>query len=159
MEVFLAAISLVMSVLFYALMLAYIGERIIEFFVKPILERYSLTFWTPYAALLFGAAISVLFGVDLFSPIAAHVGLVMLAPWAGYFLTAILVGGGSHLIHDVWPVPIELELDTTALAPTMELISPAYNQYQSGPVIQFPEGTDPAAVKQFVEAIANQELA
>lgn len=157
MEIFLEALSLVMSVLLFALLLAYVCERLVEFFVKPVLERYKLDFWTPYAALLFGAAISVAFGVDLFSPIAAHLGITLLAPWAGLALTAILVGGGSHLIHDVWPVPIELELDATALTPTVELVSPSYNQYQSGPLIQFPAGTDPAAVQQLVEALANAD--
>lgn len=100
---FVEALGLVVPVLAFAVLLATVNERLVEQFIKPLLEKIGGGDFTGQVALVTGAAISVLFGVDLFSPVAVAIGVPLTVPWAGLALTAVLVGGGSNFIHDVWP--------------------------------------------------------
>lgn len=113
----------VAQVLAFAFFLALVVERVIEFVVKPLLlgalkaalkdeerakEKAGLVI--PYVAFGFGAALAWGFGLDLFAGLAAAVGLEP-ATWFTLALTAIVVGGGSNLMHDLWPQTIELEIE------------------------------------------------
>lgn len=103
MDQFLQGISLVAQVFALAAFLAVIVERLVEHFIKPLLARAGQSWLAPYAALVLGAAVSLAFGIDVFSPIATAVGVEMTAPWAGLALSALVVGGGSQFMHDIWP--------------------------------------------------------
>ncbi|MCP5099340.1 MAG: hypothetical protein GY943_27620 [Chloroflexi bacterium] len=54
---------------------------------------------TPYIALATGAPMSLGFMADLITPFVAQAGLELVSPWPGRVVTALLVGGGSRLIH------------------------------------------------------------
>ena len=119
MEQITQALSTVTAVLLFATFLATINERLGEKFIKPLLGKIgsgetNASQYTAHTALVTGALIAVLFGIDLFTPIADALGITMNAEWAGMALTAVLVGGGSNFIHDVWPGSVEIELDGDA---------------------------------------------
>ena len=103
MEAFTSALGMVAGVMAFALMLAVINERFIDQLIKPPLAKAGGEEYAGQIALVTGALIAILFGIDLFTPIAESVGISMTASWAGVALTAVLVGGGSNFIHDVWP--------------------------------------------------------
>ena len=103
-EVFTNALTLVTATLLFATMVATVNERLVEKLAKPVIHRIPVIGeYADYVALVTGALISIGFGIDLFTPIATAVGVHMTAPWAGLALTAAIVGGGSHFIHDIWP--------------------------------------------------------
>lgn len=100
----LAEAALTVAVAFVlAAFLALVNERLIEAFIAPLAERGGWNYLLPYVSLVTGALISLGFGLDLFGPIAADLSITMVASWAGYVLTAAVVGGGSNLLHDLWP--------------------------------------------------------
>ena len=112
-----------LQVLAFAFFLALVVERVIEFVVKPLIHNgvkatgqteeeaaAKTALIIPYVAWLFGAALAWGFGLDLFAGMAAAVGLEP-APLFTQALTAIVVGGGSNLMHDLWPQTIELEIE------------------------------------------------
>ncbi|MCP5098351.1 MAG: hypothetical protein GY943_22610 [Chloroflexi bacterium] len=92
-----------MTGLGFTLLLSFLNEQLIELVYKPAREK--LGDWsviaTPYIALATGAAMSLAFMVDLVTPFAAQAGLELVSPWPGRVVTALLVGGGSRLIHAV----------------------------------------------------------
>ena len=82
------------------------GERLAEYFIKPLIallsaavNRPDLQAWADYAERLActipGAGMVLLLRIDLF----AFLGLVMPWPW-GMIITAVLAGGGANLVHD-----------------------------------------------------------
>lgn len=108
----------VASVLTLALFLALVVERVIEFVIKPLVESLAKAAgWDmekvgaviPYIAAVLGAAVAWGFGLDLFADLAAAAGLSP-AAWFTRALTAVVVAGGSNLLHDLWPQEIEIEL-------------------------------------------------
>lgn len=112
-------LAVVGGVLSLALFLAGFVERVIEFVIKPILGGILGAFgwgtekigaFIPLVALVVGALISYGFGLDLFAPLAEVVGLEP-AVWLTQGLTAVVVGGGSNLIHDLWPTGGDGELE------------------------------------------------
>lgn len=105
MEAFTGALGAVAGVMAFVLLLAVINERFVEKLLKPLLSKIGGMDYVAQVALVTGALISILFGIDVFTPIAEALGISMVVPWAGIALTAVLVGGGSNFIHDVWPVP------------------------------------------------------
>lgn len=111
-------IGSVASVLTLALFLALVVERVIEFVIKPLVEILARAVgWDvekvglviPYIAALLGAAVAWGFGLDLFADLAIAVGLSP-AAWFTRALTAVVVAGGSNLLHDLWPQEIEIEM-------------------------------------------------
>lgn len=105
------AFGAVAGVLSLALFLSLVNERVVEFVVRPFVEailraagrpQESAARLLPYLAAVMGALISLGFGLDLFAPLAAAVGLEP-AAWVTKVLTAAVVAGGSNLLHDVWP--------------------------------------------------------
>lgn len=106
------------GILALAFFLALVVERIIQFVVRPLLENAAKAAgWDiekvglilPYFAALFGGLVSFGFGLDLFAELAAAVDLHP-AAWLTRFLTAVVVAGGSNLLHDLWPQG-ELEVE------------------------------------------------
>lgn len=85
-----------------AAFLALVLERLIEYLVAPVLP----TDWhdlIPYVSAALGVAGAFAFQVDVISPTMEAFGADPLTAWAGYLTTGLLIGGGSNLIHDLWP--------------------------------------------------------
>lgn len=79
-----------------AFFLALIGNRLVEVFVKPFFDKFELDkFWLMPVAWVMCGALGALSGLNLFADFFAN-------PAVGQVLTAIVVGGGSNLLHDVF---------------------------------------------------------
>lgn len=111
MSDFSAAFGTVAGVLALASFLILVTERVTEFVLRPVLvglaklagkREEDVSPLLPYVAGGLGAALSFGFGLDLFGPLAAAVGLHP-AAWVTTGLTALVVAGGSNLLHDLWP--------------------------------------------------------
>jgi len=84
--------------LIFAIFLAVVNERLIELFVNPPFEKFSIdTMWLRYVALLTGLVITSLGQVNLFELFPGW-----LPGWPGIILSGFLVGGGSNLIHTIF---------------------------------------------------------
>lgn len=117
MIVMSVSVSGVAGVLALAFFLALVVERVIQFVVKPLIESLARAAgWDvervglviPYLAALMGAGVAWGFGLDLFAGLAEVAGLTP-AAWFTRGLTAVVVAGGSNLLHDLWPQGIEIE--------------------------------------------------
>lgn len=77
-------------------LLAAINNRIIEWFAVPAKRHYPRHdfWWLLYGALATGALLSWASGINLFDDFLPN-------PLVGRILTAIVVGGGSNLIHEI----------------------------------------------------------
>lgn len=105
------------EVLALAFFLALVVERVIQFLVRPLIENLvkaigkdveKVGLILPYVAALLGALVAWGFGLDLFADMAAAVGLTP-AVWMTRGLTALVVAGGSNLLHDLWPQQFDIE--------------------------------------------------
>jgi len=82
-----------------AIFLALVNERVITYFIAPLFGK----FWEEgcwlllYIAALTGGLLSFAAGIDLM----AGAGIELAYP-VNLILSAILVGGGSNLLHDVF---------------------------------------------------------
>ena len=80
-------------------------ERIMEVFVTPVVpEQYQK--YTIYGTLALGILGAVAFGLDAVTPTLESMGwdpTGAMTDWAGTLLTGVIIGGGSNLIHDLWP--------------------------------------------------------
>lgn len=87
-----------MEVLTAALFLSVVANRIVDALVEPIRKRYPDIdlWWLIYVTWVFGGALSWLAGANLFADLLPD------TPMVGMVLSAILVGGGANLIHDVF---------------------------------------------------------
>ena len=86
-----------MDILGTALLLEVANTKIVDFFANPAKQKYANVdfWWLIYVALATGAAIAWFADINLFADVIADV-------LAGRILTAVLIGGGSSLIHDVF---------------------------------------------------------
>lgn len=103
---FAEAILAMAQVVLFASFLALVLERITELLIKPpltSLKNGRFLWLIPYLASALGILTAVSFGVDLAEPIATALGLKVAWPIFGEILTGLVIGGGSNLIHDVWP--------------------------------------------------------
>lgn len=76
--------------------IAITNERLVEGFITPIFEKFIIDkFWLRYIAWGTGGFLTWLTGVNLF------VGYLT-SSLAGLILTAIVAGGGSNLLHDLF---------------------------------------------------------
>ena len=105
------AFGAVAGVLSLAFFLCLVNERVNQFVIRPAVEAIvkaagktakTAANLMPYIAALTGGLISFGFGLDLFAPLAEAVGLAP-AAWVTQLLTALVVAGGSNLLHDLWP--------------------------------------------------------
>jgi hypothetical protein len=89
-----------MNELTVAIFLSVVANRVIEAIVAPIKKQYPLLnmWWLIYVSWLVGGLLSWFAGVNLFAPL-----VLTLDPLIGRILTAVVVGGGSNLIADLFP--------------------------------------------------------
>ncbi len=87
-----------MNSLSIALFLAVVNKAIIAYVTDPIKRKFPLIdYWfLTYVALVTGAVIGWIAQVNLF-PVEALPNVMV-----GRILTAIVIGGGSSLIHDIF---------------------------------------------------------
>lgn len=84
------------STLLIAVFLSTVTNRLVAAFVKPLWTKFSLDpFWLLYISWLIGGALAWLAGINL-------VAVYIPDPLAGRILTAVVVGGGANLIHDLF---------------------------------------------------------
>ena len=82
-----------------AIFLALVNERVITYFITPLFEK----FWPEgkwlllYISALTGGLLSFAAGIDLMG----MTGIGLVYP-VNLIVSAILVGGGSNLLHDVF---------------------------------------------------------
>jgi len=69
-------------------------------YFDPLWKKIPVENLKLYVSFVTGAGISFLFQIDLVSQMIPSVPIV---PWAGTLLTSLIIGGGSNLIHDLWP--------------------------------------------------------
>lgn len=82
--------------------LAVVLERLIEYLIKPpIPEQYHK--YIPYLAAALGLGVAFGFSLDLITPLLAQFDIVPAVGWMGEVVTGLLIGGGSNLLHDLWP--------------------------------------------------------
>lgn len=104
MENFLQALAVIAGVFAFGSLIALVIERLVEKLLTWPLEQAGLpSELKAYAAFIIAGLFSAGFAIDLFTPLATAVGLQPFVPWAGYLLTAFAIGGGSQLLHDIWP--------------------------------------------------------
>ena len=85
-----------------ALFMALVLERLIELLVKPPLPEHLAPI-VPYISAALGLVAALAFGIDLVTPTLEGFGVVPAVSWAGKVITGLVLGGGSNLIHDLWP--------------------------------------------------------
>lgn len=77
-------------------------ERLVELFIKPAVPaQYKVI--VPYAALVLGVLAAFGFNIDLITPTLEGFGIEPAVSWAGLLVSGLLIGGGSNLLHDLWP--------------------------------------------------------
>jgi hypothetical protein len=76
--------------------LALVNNRLIEYFLVPLFEHYRADKkWLLYVAAVTGFALGMLATADPFAP------GMFIHPMVSKVVTALLIGGGANLIHDV----------------------------------------------------------
>lgn len=84
-----------------------VGERLVRF-LKPIFK--PLLLWTAALLGLTNTWMTMVFSWLVVGALVAATELNIFAPfiprpWVGRVLTVIFCGGGSNMLHDVWPTP------------------------------------------------------
>lgn len=95
----LVALSTVAVTLTTAGFLAVVAKSVIDALAEPVRQKYPTLdmWWLIYVTWVLGGALSYLAGVNLFVELLPDFNLV-----AGQLMTAVVVGGGSSLIHDIF---------------------------------------------------------
>src|SRR5512139_962660 len=94
--------------LLLAFFLALISERLVEYFASPLFQRNQWdTFYLMYVGLGVGFVLSLAVGANAFNQefITSTVCLI---------LTAVTVGGGSNLLHQITQPASKIEAGTLA---------------------------------------------
>jgi len=81
-----------------AFFLALVAKTLVEGVATPLKAQFPKVnfWWLIYATWVLGGALSFLSGINLFVAI-----IPTMPPLAGQILTALVVGGGSNIIHDI----------------------------------------------------------
>jgi len=90
------------AVLGAGVFMALVLERLVELLVKPALPEAAKPA-VPYISAVAGLLLAFGFAIDLITPTLAQFGVVPAVDWAGKVVTGLLLGGGSNLVHDLWP--------------------------------------------------------
>jgi hypothetical protein len=81
-----------------AAFLALVNERLVGALLTPLFDKFGLDkFYLMYVAWVTGGVLCYFSGLDLFADAVPN-----LAPIARLVLTAVAVGGGSNLLHDIF---------------------------------------------------------
>lgn len=99
---FIGLVGQSVQVFMFASFLALLVERMVELLVKPVMPKAGVKY-IPHTAVGLGILIALAFGVDLLTPLATGLGLAVPYRIAGAALTGAVIGGGSNLLHDLWP--------------------------------------------------------
>jgi hypothetical protein len=84
------------SVFPVAVFLAVVNRALIDYLAAPIRAKFAHDLWyLVYVSLATGSVIGWLSGVNLFAAIGTMPELV------GRILTAVCIGGGANLLHDI----------------------------------------------------------
>jgi hypothetical protein len=120
------------SALQTAFLLAVLVNRLVAFFVTPIFERNHLDrFYLMYVSALVGFALTLFAGINLVPTLFTNT-------LVGQILTAIIVGGGANLLHDLTSGGTQLiELE----APTLTVTDGAGLMVQGSELASLPAGT------------------
>ena len=87
-----------MEALAAALLIAVFGERVVEYFVTPLFDKYGWDkAWLLYVGALPGFILSVAAKIDLFAMLG-----ITLPYYLGVVATGLVVGGGANLVHDIF---------------------------------------------------------
>lgn len=85
-----------MEPLYIVAFVVVVGERLTEALARPLFTRFNWdTFWLLYVAWLICSGLVALTQVNLF---AAYIPDAL----AGLILTAIVAGGGSNFLHEIF---------------------------------------------------------
>jgi len=95
----MSTLAITAEILVAALFLSTANEKLVGLFDK-VWEKIPVENVKAYVSFITGALISFLFQIDLVSPM---IPTTPLYPWAGALLSALIVGRGSNLIHDLYP--------------------------------------------------------
>ena len=97
-----------------AAFVALVIERLLEVFGSPIysaIEKFLTGEvsenqpYMVYVGLVLGLLLAYAFSIDAITPTLESLGQTFPANagWAGWVVTGLVMGGGSNLIHDLWP--------------------------------------------------------
>lgn len=114
-------IQQVLATLAFASLIAFINERIVELRIAKQLAGTKYEEWIDTIAFVMGFAISLFLGIDFVTPLAASFGIDILYDWSGYLVSALAVGGGSNLIHDIVAYVQAVKLSKQASARMQQL--------------------------------------
>lgn len=83
---------------------AFLAERLTERLVKPAVPEKYRDMTGKYVTLGLGVLAAVGFRLDIINSLLAAGGLGdPLNEWVSIVTTGLIVGGGSQLVHDLWP--------------------------------------------------------
>jgi len=85
-----------------AIAFAVIVERISEVLVDSLIPEEHKK-WTIVPTAGLGILGAFAFGLDVIGPIMEQLGQKEVMAWVGQGLTGLAIGGGSNLVHDLWP--------------------------------------------------------
>lgn len=96
-----------MSPIEIAIFIIVVNERLVAALCNPIFEKYNLDkFWLLYVSWLTGGVLVWLTGVNLFASYISN-------PLIGQILSALVAGGGSNLLHDIFDKDDVIVLEET----------------------------------------------
>lgn len=100
-----------------AIFLATVNRSLVEYLSAPLKQRYPDRnfWWLLYAALLTGFLIGWFSEINLFSPYLPNL-------TAGRILTAVLIGAGSSLIHDIFEPSPDVIIETPTVVATVATV-------------------------------------
>lgn len=83
---------------------AFLAERLTERLVKPWVPEQYREPVAVVSTLIMGLGAAIGFRLDIINAILAAAGIGdPLSPWVSIVVTGLIIGGGSQLVHDLWP--------------------------------------------------------
>ena len=115
MEINPEIISVGITAVAAASFLALVLERLMEYLIAPIwlfllgiaiklLDVDSDGKGTlPFVAAILGIGFAAAWSLDIISPTLNTLGWTVTEGWPGILISGLVIGGGSNLLHDLWP--------------------------------------------------------
>lgn len=94
-------ITQVFALLAFTGLISFINERFMELVVVPRIDNTRFGEWKVVISFVTGFGVSALLAIDFISPLAAMFGSTLRWVDAGWIVSAVVVGCGSPVIHDV----------------------------------------------------------
>lgn len=89
------------AILTFASLISFINERLNELIIVPRIEGTRFTEWKVVMAFATGFGLGALLAIDFITPLASMFGLELRFTWAGWVVSAVVIGLGSPIIHDI----------------------------------------------------------